>query len=152
MFDHFFKSKRIEKPPSVEDLDVEIEMEDITALRIPKLQPDPSNGQIETIPTQSNRPVIPPEDARDTAINTSVMRHRGKIFAQVKAQVMEYLDHDCNADSKIANRSNIMFLVNHDQREILLRGISLGKLCLNSANKEYLRQLIRPTNYRLRIE
>ncbi len=71
---------------------------------------------------------------------------------QVKAQVMNYLMNDCNQGMKLANRSNILWLVNHDQKEIILKGVNLGQVCISSASSQYLQELVKPSAYKLRIE
>ena len=92
-------------------------------------------------------------DQKRVVINENVPKKNvKKLLQSVKSQVMEYLDRDCNIETKLATRSNILWVVNHDQKEILLKGVSLGSLCLTSINEKHIKHLVSPSGYGIRIE
>lgn len=98
------------------------------------------------------------EDEKPTIINTpekpiksSDGINKKKLFEILKAEALHYLERDCNAGVKLATKSNILFSPDEKNKEILIKGFALGKLCLTNVDHAELARIIGKYGYGFRL-
>ena len=95
-----------------------------------------------------------PEFEKPVAINTRFndefispynKNTRNKKFGSIKtlkSRIVNYILADCNSGAKIINKNNIDLLIDNDTKQILIRGIGNGKMCLNNINTSIIQNII----------
>lgn len=136
--------------------DVPIDLGDVVFLKPKKIHDDPIKPAIKldvaNINSNPSDSVQSISDTKPYAINQPKSNTNRADLLVVKAKALEYINANCNRDIKLATKGNILWIVDDNSREIILRGTGLGNVCLNTVDRHFLQQLVIPMNYTLRFE
>lgn len=93
------------------------------------------------------------DDDKPSIINkTQSKKKSNKNTHQIlKSEILHYLERDCNVDTKLATKSNILF--NFDEKNnVTIKGLSIGKICLSNIDDQELSRIVGKYDYSYKIE